>query len=166
MTEKTGLRSSLKVRRVPTVHGTTRVVLLPGHEFPIEHFLPQNLQRVRYLVDNKRVWLARSSFKPGNKWLALIKRKKEFIEKRRRRSSSITLDMPSEARLARHLRGLDLPGVEFEEPLAVILQANGDHRTVYRKFQPSSKETITHRENARRLGQKLDKLGLRTPNLQ
>ncbi len=122
---ETVLKSSLQVKTVSTAHGTARVVLLPGHEFGIEHFLPHNLTHETDLGWNSRARQMRS--KIGNQ--------PRFVAKHTLTQAGWNSWTPaSEARLARYINGLGVAGVKVEEPLAVVFRKPGKNEVMYREI--------------------------------
>ncbi len=117
----------LEIRTVGTGKNRTRVALLPGHKYRIEHFLPQNQEAIRQL--SQRVFVFRTKYRRTP--FTLFRRK--FIVKGEDTRRSNTLTPVSEARLAMYINSLKLRGIHVEQPLAVI-QRNGKTEVVYRKI--------------------------------
>ena len=121
---------SLEVRTIGTGANRVKVVKFPGHEFPIEHFLPENLERIEYL--STRVRLVRS--KPSGSQFFVVKKARGYHDR-----LGTALTPISEARLAMALNQLNLhKTTKFEEPLAVIMKPNGRRQVVYRKIDFNS----------------------------
>lgn len=117
---------SLEVRTIGNGVNRIKVVKLPGHEFPIEHFLPENHETTR--IDH-RVTFIRSK----------LDTQPTFIKKASWPRFTLRLEPTSELRLARHINSLNIPNVRAEEPLAAILHSGGKSEVIYRKvFGPKS----------------------------
>lgn len=106
----------------------TRVVRLPGHEFDIEHFFPQNHKPV--------LNIGRAVFIRSN-----IGDRPEFIKKQSG-STHRNLSLLSEVKLAAYINSLNIQGINAEPPLAVIMQKQRKH-AVFRKVA----DTSTDEEN-------------------
>ncbi len=132
-TQKSARIGTLEVRTVGTGSNRVKVVKLPGHEFPIEHFLPSNLDEVRKVNERIRVVRSTKTF-PNTRKLP-----KFFAKRSTPNRWQSYLDILSEARLARHLNEQNIESVRFEEPLAAILHQNGHHEVLYRPIQRGRK---------------------------
>ncbi len=140
---------SLKVKTVGTGNERVKVVLFPGHEYPIEHFLPGELQNIS--PRGPRVWQVRSK-RDG----AI------FFRKTARKSIVGIWTAASEAKLARYLNGLGIQGVHFEEPLAAHVKSGRETHVFYREIK-SEREGFTRekfRANQDRLESKVHELGI------
>lgn len=112
----------LLTRRLPE----GKIVLLPGHEFSIEHFLPENL--VVFSKDNVGLDFSRAQAMRSRIGQAT------FYVKRMHFSlgeTSPSLQATSEAKLARHINSLHLPHIQVEEPLAIHLAKDREKSTVF-----------------------------------
>ena len=135
---------SLKVRTIGSGANKVRVVLLPGHEFGIEHFLPENLR-----VEDKRGRVTKVTSLGGSKFLSFFRRSSTFFSKT---SSLYPFLLPlSELRLARYLNKLQLPGLRAEEPLAALLHADGSCSVLYREVKGKQLTTFGNHDNFLRL---------------
>ncbi len=137
-----------------TIRRGTKVVKLPGHEFEMEHFLPQNHEHVEI---SGRVKVIRS--KIGTKPI--------FIKKRQS-TTGPTLTAVSELRLARHINNLNIPGIRVEEPLAAILHSTGRQSVIYRKKegQMETSKWAYSQEKALSIEEELQKHGITPFDLQ
>ncbi len=157
-------KTSLQVRSFGKGPNRAKVVLFPGHEFEIGHFFPENLLYAgAYLGHRQRVQVVASKFKekPVKFWRWTIRTERTpFIAKTDRRASMSVLDAPSEARLARFVRQLKIPGVHVEEPLAAILRPGREHEVIYRPLIEFEKPTELHQQTMQRLFEKLKEHGI------
>ncbi|MFH1247102.1 MAG: hypothetical protein V1644_01855 [Candidatus Micrarchaeota archaeon] len=120
-------RGTLEFRTVGTGENRAKVVLLPGHEFPIEHFFPPNQTHVLHY--SRRVRLVQSNLPPQPKFYA--KRSVTPID-------YDTWTIAAQARLAKYVNGLRIEGVNIEEPLATVFRKPGIVETMYREIQAAS----------------------------
>ncbi len=134
---------SLVVKPVVIGGKRAKVVLLPGHEFRIEHFQPGNFTRESLSNEFSRVNVATSKLGSGIKFILRRKRltRSDFGGKPR----PPILDPASEARLARFLASKPLSAVKIEEPLAVILKPGGDQEVFYRYIDTLNAQDLSKR---------------------
>lgn len=122
---KTTRIDSLEIKTVPTVDGTARVVLLPGHRFSIKHFFPTNLIHEQYLGDSRRARQVRSRIDKGSRFVAKVNLSGKAF------GNTWTVD--SEARLAQFANRI-ASNVKVEQPLALIFRRSGKHEVIYRRI--------------------------------
>lgn len=162
------MAEKLQVKSIGRGEDRVKVILFPGHEFEIGHFLPENLLHLEYLGHRRRVRVVVSKFKekPIKLWRFTVGIQRiPFIAKIDRRHSRTVLDAPSEARLARFVNQLNLPGVHVEVPLAAILKPGRQHEVIYRPIEEIEKPTELHQQTIRRLFEALAQHGIYPGNL-
>ena len=132
-----GAFGSLKVKTVGSGKERVKVVLLPGHEYGIEHFLPENLETIERKGNADRTRLVRSKLEQ-RKWIFWRKQPRFILKGNRTRDfyPKPRLTPDSELRLARFVSKLGVRGVKVEQPLAVLMRPSGAHEVVYREISP------------------------------
>ncbi len=135
---------SLRVRTIGTGSNKARIVLFPEAVEPHEYFHPRNLQRtVKKPSFRTRVMRSRLD----NRYF--------YVKTTMPRAYHHVLN---EARLARFINYLHIPGVRAEEPLAAVLTTKKT-RVVYRRIR-KKQLTPDHRKNADKLMAALRKLDI------
>ncbi|MDP3742353.1 MAG: hypothetical protein Q8R15_03495 [Candidatus Micrarchaeota archaeon] len=151
---------TLEVRTVKTPMGRVKVVKLPGHEYPIEHFLPENYERERKIGYNI-LGKSRATYVTSR-----IGSKPTFVKKQSNLFGLSRLNPLSEVRLATHINALNIPGIKAEQPLAVIMHSTGAHSAIYRKLEGKMQTMLFEPTNAAKIRIELKKHGIIVGDLQ
>lgn len=117
--------------KTPRPDSRIRVVKLPGHRLSIEHFFPSNWEHVKAI--------GRSDFVRSK-----IGRKPTFVRKNLSRKNATKLTLTSEARLAAHIKQLEIPRLSVEAPLALLLHPSGQNSAIYRELKGEPYHSLEH----------------------
>ncbi len=136
---------ALEVKTFGTGPNRTKVIRLPGHEFDIEHFFPQNHKPV--------LTISRAVFIQSN-----IGDRPEFVKKRSG-STRMNLALLSEMKLAAYINSLNIEGITAEQPLAVIYTKQRKH-AVFRKVNAGVENWDSHGAKALEIKRILSAYGI------
>ncbi len=151
---------TLEVRTAGTGANRVKVVKLPGHEFPIEHFLPENYESEKEIGYVGNDLISRATYVTSR-----IGSKPTFVKKQRSRFRITKLSPLSEVRLVAHINALNIPGIKAEQPLAAIIRGMGEHGAIYRKLEGKIQDNI-QKIDAKKIRIKLEEHGIETGDLQ